>query len=519
VAPAFLNALTERGVQIVTVNDYLAERDAREMGPVFDFLGVSVACVVHETEPAARFAAYRRGVTYTTNKELGFDFLRDEEAVRAAPWFEHGRGVEEFGRQRRQRGDWHFAIVDEADSVLIDDARTPLILADAPGVDEEAADVCRQADNLAVRLEPGVHFRSQPRDRKIDWLPAGRSAVTQALGGRRSPAGVRVDWHEACLRAVKAHRLFRRDVDYIVEGDEVVIVDENTGRRMPGRQWEDGLHQAVTCKEGLPILGRSRTLAKTTYQRYFNRYEKLAGMSGTMMPAASEIARVYGAGTAAIPPNKPCMRRMLPDRIFATEAEKWTAVAVQIAELHARGQPVLAGTRSIEKSELLSKLLDESQVPHIVLNARRESEEAEIVARAGVFGGVTVATNMAGRGTDIKLTADALAVGGLFVLATERHESRRVDLQLVGRCARQGDPGVAQFFLSLEDALLVRHRPLLAERLRVRFASSTGPLPAWVARRFGAVQVAVERRHRRERMKLVRDERRARRDDRLLGVE
>ena len=516
VAPAYLNALADRGVHIVTVNDYLAARDATEMGPVFESLGLSVGLVVHETDPTERRRAYRRHVTYTTNKDLGFDYLRDEDAARRP--LDWGGGFDPTGG-RLQRSIWHFAIVDEADSILIDDARTPLILASTPAIDEEAADICRRANETADELREGVDFRHDRKKRTVEWLPAGAVKVVRALGGRRSPSGKHVDWLTATLRAVKARRLFERDVDYVLDADEVVIVDENTGRRMPGRQWEDGLHQAVACKEGLPVLGKSKTLAKTTYQRYFNRYEKLAGMTGTAWPAARELATVFATPTRRIPTHRPCIRDVLPDQVFATEAAKWEAVVAAVVALHEIGRPVLVGTRSIDKSELLSARLTDAGVPHTVLNAHHEAEEAAIVAEAGRHGRVTVATNMAGRGTDIKLDREALAAGGLAVIGTERHESRRVDLQLMGRGARQGDPGTAQFFVSLEDQLVRRNRPRQCERLVARFGQSTTALPPWASRFVSRVQRSVERRHRKVRMDLLRSEWREAKQNRELGVE
>jgi preprotein translocase subunit SecA len=517
--PSFLNALTDRGVHIVTVNDYLAKRDAEEMGRIHAFLGLSVGVITNESQPGQRLAAYRCSITYATNKEIGFDFLRDELRARPNTWCRLGMKLGDLTTTRVQRTDFHFAIVDEADSVLIDDARTPLIIAESPPVDEEVAQEYRLADQAVSQLKEIDDYTYNRAEKKIEWLRNGEQKVTAMLGGRRSLTGHRIDWHEACLRALKANVVFHRDIDYVVENGEVVIVDENTGRKMPGRQWEEGLHQAVSAKESLEIKSPNETMARTTYQILFNRYQKLAGMTGTCMTDAVELAQVYGRGALAIPTNRPCIRQHPPDQIFANEQSKWHAVVATIEEQIRRGRAVLVGTRSIEKSLHLSQLLTSAKIQHTVLNAHEEEREAEIIKHAGQSGRVTVATNMAGRGTDIKLAPEVRDGGGLFVIGTERHESRRVDNQLAGRAGRQGDPGSAQFFVSVEDPLIKRYRPKASARLMRRYAKKTTRIGGPGLRRFfRRVQLAIERQHRKIRSQLIKYDRERAKYNRELGT-
>jgi preprotein translocase subunit SecA len=518
--PAALNAMSDCGVHVVTVNDYLAGRDAHEMGPIYRFLGLTVAAVEHETKQADRRRAYRASITYVTNKEIGFDFLRDEMAGKNEPWFSFGKTPQQLLHRQVHRPLMNFALVDEADSILIDEARTPLILSSRPPLDPESAFEFKVADEVAPQFVEGEDYTYERKEKRVEWLRAGEEKIVRLLGHRRGPNGRRVDWHECCLRALKAHLLFRRDVEYVVDDGEVVIVDEFTGRKMPGRQWEEGLHQAVECKERLEIHGRSETLARTTYQIFFNRYERLAGMTGTAMTDAREIAEIYGRGVLPIPTHRPRIRDLLPDCVFATEEKKWGAVAEAVQTESSRGRAVLVGTRSIDKSELLSDLLRQRGVEHVVLNARHEANEAKIVAEAGCVGRVTVATNMAGRGTDIKLDPEVRALGGLFVIGTERHESRRVDNQLVGRCGRQGDPGTAQFFVSLEDPMLKRYRPKQAERLAKLYGDVEGPISARRVHVFiRRLQLSVERLHRKNRNQLIKHERERTKYNRRIGVE
>lgn len=518
--PAFLNALNDRGVQVVTVNDYLASRDSEEMGQVHRFLGLTVGTITSESTPEQRRRGYRCQITYVTNKELGFDFLRDQLRGQSKGWFEHGKRIDSLLLQKVQRPDFHFCIIDEADSILIDEARTPLIIANAPLVDEELSHEFMTAYRVSSTLQENVDFTFDRKEKRVEWLKSGEQRVTQLLGGQRSLSGHRIDWHEACFRALKANMLFHRDIEYVVENGEVVIVDENTGRKMPGRQWEEGLHQAVTAKEGLQIKGQTETLARTTYQIFFNRYEKISGMSGTVMTDARELAEIYDIGSLAMQTNRPCLRIVYPDLIFGSEAEKWAAVVEEVKHLVDQGRAILVGTRSIEKSDLLGELLTEAGVEHTVLNARNEAREAEIVKEAGQPQRVTVATNMAGRGTDIKLHPSVAEAGGLHVLGTERHESRRVDNQLVGRSARQGDPGSAQFFVSVEDPLIQRYRPRQSARLMRQFAGTGKPIEGWwIQRFFRSVQLSIEGQHRKIRYQLIKYDRERMKFNKQLGTE
>lgn len=517
--PAFLNALTDRGVHIVTVNDYLAKRDSEEMGQIHRFLGLTVGTVTSESSPPERLAAYRCSITYATNKEIGFDFLRDELRQKPNAWCKFGMRLADLTTNQVLRKDFHFAIVDEVDSILIDDARTPLIIAEAPPVEEEVAQEFILADKFVASLVEGEDYTYNRAEKKLEWQRAGEQKVTMTLGGQRSLTGHRIDWHESCLRALKAHVVFHRDVDYVIEQGEIVIVDENTGRKMPGRQWEEGLHQAVTAKEGLEIKAQNETMARTTYQILFNRYEKVGGMTGTCMTDASELAQVYGRGALHVPTNRKCIRRSHPDAIYATEDQKWNGVVEKIRDILAKGRPVLVGTRSIDKSFVLSKKLSDAGIAHTVLNAHEEEREAEIVKHAAEARHVTVATNMAGRGTDIKLTEEVKKAGGLFVIGTERHESRRVDNQLAGRAGRQGDPGDAQFFVSLEDPLIKRYRPKASARLVRRYAKRNKPINSPSIRRFfKRLQLSIESQHRKLRNQLIKYDRERAKYARELGT-
>ncbi|QDU59300.1 preprotein translocase subunit SecA [Planctomycetes bacterium Pan216] len=518
--PSFLNALTDRGVHVVTVNDYLAKRDAEEMGRIHRFLGLTVGCIITDTKPQERQLAYRASITYATNKDLGFDFLRDQLRGKSNNWFSFGKRLDDLRVQKVQRPDFHYCIIDEADSILIDEARTPLIIANAPPVDEETAEEFMAADAVAAELVEDIDYTFDRKEKKIEWLRAGEQRLTRLLGGKRSKSGHRIDWHESTLRALKARVIFHRDVDYVVENGEVVIVDENTGRKMPGRQWEEGLHQAVSAKEKLEIKGETETLARTTYQIFFNRYEKLAGMSGTVMTDALEVAQVYDLPALKVPTNKPCIRAQLPDMVFGSEKAKFAAITQSTKEMVEKGRAVLIGTRSIEKSELLSRFFHDAGIEHVILNARFEEQEAAIVSQAGQPKRVTVATNMAGRGTDIKLHPDVAAAGGLHVIGTERHESRRVDNQLVGRAGRQGDPGSAQFFVSIEDPLIRRFRPGASRRLTDRYSEQETPIAGGGIRRFFVrVQLSIERMHRKIRYQLIKYDRERVKYNRQLGTE
>ncbi len=470
--PAYLNALTGRGVHVVTVNDYLARRDAEWMGEIYRFLGLSVGCIVSGLSDAERRAAYACDVTYGTNNEFGFDYLRDNMRLR----------LEDMVQREH-----YYAIVDEVDSILIDEARTPLIIS---GPAEDSSRLYQLVDELVRKLEPR-DWEKDEKQRTVVLTERGVERMETLLreagllrgGGLYDIENVTLVHH--IQQALRAHHLFRRDVDYIVKDGKVVIIDEFTGRMMPGRRYSDGLHQALEAKERVPILPENQTLASITFQNYFRLYEKLAGMTGTAETEAAEFQEIYGLEVVVIPTHKPMIRRDEDDEVYRTAREKYEAIVREIEEAHRRGQPVLVGTVSIEKSELLSGMLKKKGIPHQVLNARYHEKEAQIIAQAGRLGAVTIATNMAGRGTDIQLGGNAemrirqelgddpdpaaaerirreveaerekvKALGGLYVIGTERHESRRIDNQLRGRSGRQGDPGRSKFFLSLEDDLM-----------------------------------------------------------------
>ncbi len=471
--PAYLNALEGKGVHVVTVNDYLARRDTQWMGPVYDLLGVTVGAIqhdesflynrnfnpdpndrLHHLQPCERREAYRADITFGTNNEFGFDYLRDNMKFR-----------KEDQSQRRH----HYAIVDEVDSILVDEARTPLIIS---GPTDEATDKYYTADRAARKLQRGEEIVLEDRSKKhtgdfvvkekehvVFLTEQGIEKAEKLVGVDSFYTGENMEWPHFIETALKAHHLYKRDQEYVAKEGEVIIVDEFTGRMMPGRRWSDGLHQAVEAKEGLKIQEESQTYATITLQHYFKLYSKLAGMTGTAATEAVEFEKIYGLEVAVIPTNKPLRRENLPDVVYGTEPEKFDAIEEEIVRLHATGRPILVGTTSIEKSEVLHERLKMRGIPHEVLNAKHHEKEAYIVARAGQGGQVTIATNMAGRGTDILLGTRVADVGGLHILGTERHEARRVDNQLRGRAGRQGDPGSSQFFLSLEDDLFRKFAP------------------------------------------------------------
>src|SRR5512147_1564951 len=470
--PVYLNALAARGVHVVTVNDYLARRDAEWMGSIYRFLGLSVGCIVHGLSDPERREAYRCDVTYGTNNELGFDYLRDNMKFR----------LEEMVHRP-----FHYAIVDEVDSILIDEARTPLIIS---GPAEDSSELYIRINKLVPRLADD-DFEKDEKARAVTFTESGTEKMEQLLreerlltqGGLYDIANISLVHH--ANQALRAHKLFSRDTDYIVKDDKVVIIDEFTGRMMEGRRYSEGLHQALEAKEGVTIQNENQTLATITFQNYFRLYPKLAGMTGTAMTEAPEFSEIYGLDVIEIPTNLPLKREDQDDEIYRTAREKYKSIIHEIRRARERGQPVLVGTVSIEKSELISELLKKENIPHNVLNARYHEQEAYIIAEAGVPGNITIATNMAGRGTDIQLGGNAemrirqeitdpndeagkariraevaadrervLEAGGLFILATERHESRRIDNQLRGRSGRQGDPGSSRFYLSLDDPLM-----------------------------------------------------------------
>jgi len=489
--PVYLNALTGKGVHVVTVNDYLASRDAEWMGRIYRMLGLSVGVIVHDMDDVQRKLSYNCDITYGTNNEFGFDYLRDNMKYSLSDYVQR---------------DLHYAIVDEVDSILIDEARTPLIIS---GPTEESTDKYYEINSVIPRLrgpskaelaevnvedkekkkelEEKYDYIIEEKSRTVSLTDKGVLKVQQALGVQNLYDPSQMETLHHVQQALKAHTLFTRDVDYVVKDGQVIIVDEFTGRLMPGRRFSDGLHQALEAKENVHIENENQTLASITFQNYFRMYEKLAGMTGTAFTEAEEFAEIYNLDVIVIPTNMPMIRRDNPDVIYKTEKEKFSAVIEEIKDCYERGQPVLVGTISIEKSELLSRILKRKGIPHHVLNAKHHEREAEIVSQAGRKGAVTISTNMAGRGTDIVLGGnpemiaksrarddeekyleileearvtcarereEVLGAGGLHILGTERHESRRIDNQLRGRSGRQGDPGSSRFFLSLEDDLL-----------------------------------------------------------------
>jgi preprotein translocase subunit SecA len=509
--PAFLNALPGKGVHVITVNDYLARRDAEWMAPIYRMLGLTVGCIqTGQTDPARR-EAYACDITYGTAKEMGFDFLRDElkrlklggDGHRKS--FEQvflGRG-EHLDNEKPVQRTHHYAIVDEADSILIDEARTPLIIGANNQPTQEEAAAYYGADQLAATLVRVKDYKYDPMERKAELTAAGRRKV-QAVAAHSAFTSLTVDGlYEYVERALRGQIAYLRDRDYVVVDGEVVIVDEFTGRMMPGRQWQDGLHQSIQAKEKLEITLETITAARVTVQDFFKRYNKLAGMTGTATSDAAELRRIYKVGVFKVPTNRPGRRNWLPDRVFSTEEEKFRAVADQIIEWNKTGVPVLVGTRSIEKSEKLSTLLAAAGIEHQILNAKNHEIEAQIVAQAGQKGRVTVATNMAGRGTDIKLGEGVAELGGLHVIGTERHEARRIDRQLAGRCARQGDPGLAQFFVSLEDEIVEAFGEKPAARLRKRHAGRGEMTSNYWRRVMFAAQRKKERQHFKDRKLLM----------------
>ena len=454
--PAYLNALTGKGVHIVTVNDYLAKRDAEWMGQVHEFLGLKVGVVLNSMSSDERRAAYNCDITYVTNNELGFDYLRDNMAI--------------FKEQQVLRG-LEYCIIDEVDSVLIDEARTPLIISGQSGKSTKLYEVC---DILAKQLKRGEEsgefnklsalmgeeitetgdFIVNEKDKNVNLTEQGVTKVEQFFHIENLADPENLEIQHNIILALRAHYMMHRDKDYVVKDDEVLIVDEFTGRIMPGRRYSDGLHQAIEAKEHVNVRRESRTLATITFQNFFNKFAKKAGMTGTAQTEEREFRNIYEMDVIVIPTNRPVIRKDLNDAVYKTKKEKFRAVVNEVAAAHEKGQPVLVGTITIETSEMLSQMLRRRGIPHKVLNARFHEMEAEIVADAGQVGAVTIATNMAGRGTDIKLDDEAKAAGGLKIIGTERHESRRIDNQLRGRSGRQGDPGESRFYLSLEDDLM-----------------------------------------------------------------
>ncbi|MFJ7735954.1 preprotein translocase subunit SecA [Lysinibacillus sp. NPDC097287] len=434
----YLNAITGKGVHVVTVNEYLAGRDAEEMGQLYNFLGLTVGLNLNSLSKEEKRAAYEADITYSTNNELGFDYLRDNMVL--------------YKEERVQRP-LHYAVIDEVDSILIDEARTPLIISGQAG---KSAQLYKQSNAFVRMLSAETDYTYEESTKGVTLTDAGVEKAEKAFGIDNLFDLTHVRLNHAINQSLKAHVSMHNDVDYVVQDGEIVIVDGFTGRLMKGRRYSDGLHQAIEAKEGVDIQNESMTMATITFQNYFRMYEKLAGMTGTAKTEEEEFRNIYNMSVIAIPTNKPIARDDRPDLIFASMEGKYKAVAADIAERHKAGQPVLVGTVAIETSEIISNLLNKHKIPHNVLNAKNHEREAEIIATAGEKGAVTIATNMAGRGTDIKPGEGVLEIGGLAVIGTERHESRRIDNQLRGRSGRQGNPGVTQFYLSLEDELMRR---------------------------------------------------------------
>ena len=473
--PAYLNALEGKGVEVVTVNDYLAKRDSDWMGQIHEFLGLTVGCVLNGMNQSERQAAYACDITYVTNNELGFDYLRDNMAI--------------YKKQLVLR-DLHFCIIDEVDSVLIDEARTPLIISGQSGKSTAIYQLCDQlarqmqrgeasSDELSkmdaimgVEIEETGDFIVNEKDSLVNLTAEGVHKVEQYFHIDNFADPENLEIQHCIILALRAHNLMHRDKDYVVKDDQVLIVDEFTGRIMPGRRYSDGLHQAIEAKEKVKVKRESKTLATITFQNFFNKFDKKCGMTGTAYTEEKEFREIYGMDVVTIPTNRPKARVDMQDAVFKTKKEKYRAICDEVERAHKEGQPILLGTINIDTSELLSGMLKKRGIQHNVLNAKFHEQEAEIIAEAGHHGSVTIATNMAGRGTDIKLDEEALAAGGLYVIGSERHEARRIDNQLRGRSGRQGDPGISRFYISLEDDLM---RLFGSDRLMAAFETLQVP--------------------------------------------
>jgi len=522
--PLYLRALAGKGAHLATVNDYLATRDAQWMGPVYERLGLTVGVVQTEMNRAQRRRAYACDVTYGTAKEFGFDFLRDRLVVRRIrqqrPGFLNLAGdLDGQGGERPVQREPYFVVVDEADSVLIDEARTPLIISAAGDtVEEHVQATYRWSAAHAPQFAEGEHYAYDQEKRKVELTHPGRQLVRALPQPPEMSSVGLLDIYDYVERAIKVQRDFHRDEHYVVNAkEEVVIVDEFTGRLAEGRKWRDGIHQAIEAKEQVEVTVDTGQAARITVQDLFLRYPHLAGMTGTAWTSAREFRKIYRLRVVPVPTNRPVCRRRLPPKIYGTGQQKWTAIVAEVRELHAAGRPVLIGTRSIEKSELLSRLLTAAGVPHQVLNARHVAAEAEIIARAGEPSKVTVATNMAGRGTDIRLGPGVGPLGGLHVVCTEIHDAQRIDRQLAGRCGRQGDPGTVQQYLALDDEIIASGLgPKAAARWKQRGEAAAGQLPK-LSRQFRRAQRRVERRHLRERMILLHHEKQRKKMHRELG--
>ena len=509
--PLYLAALGGKGAHLATVNDYLAQRDADSMRPLYELLGMKVGCIQSQMPQRDRAKQYGCDITYGTANEMGFDFLRDRLLKRRISegqrdLFGAMLGRAGSGNEQPVQGELHFMLVDEADSILIDEARTPLIISALPGEEEELeAEAYRWAAEMADKFDEHEHYDYDHKDKSVELTIVGRRRVRELT---KPPAMDRMPLstiYEHIERAIKVGREMFLDQHFIVRDGEIVIVDEFTGRLGEGRKWRAGIHQAVEAKEGVEITFATNQAARITVQDFFLRYDRLAGMTGTAATSAAELQRIYECRVVPVPTNQPPIRKKLPTLVFGTGDDKWQAIIEDIVEQHRLGRPVLVGTRSIDKSEQLAKLLIERGIEHAVLNARHVAQEAEIVADAGQQGKVTVATNMAGRGTDIRLGPGVPELGGLHVICTELHESQRIDRQLIGRCGRQGDPGTYRQFLALDDEILVTgFGPKKAKKLKDQGErlAGRGPVGGFESL-FYKAQRKVERRHFRDRKILL----------------
>lgn len=468
--PAFIHSLAGRGVHVNTSNEYLSERDSDQLRPLFEFLGTTCGHISSQQQPPEKTAAYRCDITYGAGSEFGFDYLRDQLTLRQRPETRLGedflgllRGHDQFLQSTMQR-ELAVAIVDEIDNVLIDDAGSPLLLSGQPDGLATDSEAHLAALHLANDLLEGHDFHVDFSLGAITLTEAGKTRVWEATDSAPLKCLLR-PWNIYVEQALRARMLFRRGVQYIVRDEEVVIVDQSTGRLFEDRTWRDGLHQAIEARENVPITGEKQGLVRITKQRFFRQYPILCGMTGTATGSEQEFSEFYRLGVSRIPLRKPGQRKMLPERVFSNAEAKWAAIARQVKQLHDTGQPVLAGTCSIAKSESLAERLDDLSVPYELLNGTQDADEAEIISRAGESGAVTISTNIAGRGTDIHLTPESIQRGGLCVLATEHHESSRIDRQLIGLGARQGEPGSAAFFVAADDDLLTRHGDWLSRTI------------------------------------------------------
>jgi preprotein translocase subunit SecA len=522
--PMFVHSLAGKGALLATSNDYLAKRDAEEMAPLYQSLGLSVGVIQSEMSREQRRAAYQCHLTYGTMKEFGFDFLRDHSGQREQQqrelWYGGAAGgVAEAPTAKPVHRDPNFILIDEADSILIDDARTPLIISSAndEGTQEQQMALYRWSADSALQFEEEDHYWYDRERRSVDLMPEG-TALVRNIAKPMELSGVGLlEMYDFIERSIQVARDYKRDRDYVIRDGEIVIVDESTGRISEGRRWSRGIHQAIEAKERVEITMDTNTSAKITVQSFVSRYPYIAGMTGTAFTSRTEFKKIYHMGVKVIPTNKPSQRIERPVKFFLTEAEKFDQVVADVAEVHSSGRPILIGTRSIAKSEQLSKLLHQAKVEHEVLNAREVERESQIIESAGEFGRVTVATNMAGRGTDIKINDQVRELGGMHVIGTEMHESSRIDQQLFGRCARQGDPGSVQLYIAAEDKLLESaFGKQSAEKYRRNGKSRTAS--NWISL-FRRAQRKVESQHYRSRRILMYNEKMLAKSQREMGLD